>query len=178
MQIDFKILTHNTRLINFDIIIRDSFKQLHKDCILYSMPIDIENNLDCRKLFKNSVIVTLCNRIKTISVTDKKIVYINTNSLYIPQHIRNIVHKIIYQILDNLSISYISNDEEFTVFVNGLLNRDNDRLYLFNEVYNKISSSNIQTTYKKLMNYLKNNGLMFLYNSYFRGSTNKLIVLS
>lgn len=179
MQIDFKILTHNTRLINFDVIIRDSFKQLQQDCNLYSLPLDIENSLDCCKLFKNSVIVTLCNRIKSISVTDKKIVYINTSSSYIPPHFKDIVLKIVYQILDNMSVAYIVNDESFNSFCEGLINRNNDKLYLFNEAYNKIASNNnVQSTYKKLMSYLKNNGLIFLYNSYFRGSTNKLIVLS
>lgn len=179
MQIDFKINTHNTRLINFDVIIRDAFKQLQQDCELYSLPVDIEANLDCCKLFKNAIIVNLCNRIKSISITDKKIVYLNVESIYIPSHIKDFCIKIFYQILDNMSIVYIVNNESFNLFCEGLTLRNNDKLYIFNEAYTKLTRViNIQSTYNKLMKYLKNNGLLFLYKSYFKGSTNKLIVLS
>lgn len=179
MQIDFKIQTHNTRIINFDVILRDSFKKLNEDCVLYSLPIDIVSNNDCCKLFKNAVIVTLCNRIKSISLMDKKIIYVNTNSNFIPLHVTDFTLKIVYQILDNMSIAYIINNESFSLFCDQLSNRNNDKLYLFNTAYNTITgNSKLPTTYKKLMAYLKANGLMFLYNAYFRGSTNKLIVLS
>lgn len=178
MQIDLKIPSHNTRLINFDVILRDSICLFKEDCIKYALSFDptIDSNV-CR-LLQNSIIITLCDRIKAISLIEKKVIYINTSSNFLPANQQEFILDMVKNILDNMAIPFILHVEDYNTFISKLIERNNDSLYLFNEAYNKFSKrNNTSSNYKKLMSFLKSSGLIFL-QSYFKGSTNKLIVLS
>lgn len=179
MQTDFKIATHNTILINFDALARDTFTYFIKDCELYAIIPNIESSKDCVKLFKNAFIITLCNRIKNISLLDKKIIYIDSNTHIMPEQIKPKILNIIYEILNSMSLVYIVGTDNYDVFITNLQSRNKSNLYVFNQAYNLlISRNNLATAYKRLKTYLRQNGLIFLYDKYFKGATNKLIVMS
>jgi hypothetical protein len=174
MQIDYKIPTHGVRLLNFDVILRDSISRTKLDCNKYLLNFDIETDNNVRKLFINNLIITTCERIKTTTLIDKIIVYVNTNTYLLP--VDSTIKNLIVKILNSISINYISADVSFDNFINNLTNRDIDSMYIFNKAYNKFRSNCTLNT-KKLIKFLKTNGLIYLTNTYFKDTSNKMIVL-
>lgn len=175
MQIDFKIPTYNVRIINFDVILRDTLKIFKSDCFKYSLPTEPFYNTDCKKLFIHALIVSICDRIKSIHTIEKKLLYVNQNTSYISLEMKDSVLKLINKVLSNLSLVSILGDSCFNKYTNELLHRNVDSMYLFNIAYNKINkNSNINLN--KLLAFLKVNGLIFLFNTYFKDTSNKMAV--
>ncbi len=176
MQIDFKIPTYGVRIINFDVILRESLKIFNSDCLKYSLPMDPLYNVDCNKLFINALIVSICDRVKSIHTIDKKLFYINQNTPYLSSESKDTILKLILKVFSNLSLVSIIGESCFNKYTNELLHRDVDSIYLFNIAYNKINKNSSNINLNKLLAFLKVNGLVFLFNTYFKDTSNKMAV--
>jgi len=178
MQIDLKIPTHDVRLLNFDVIIRDVVKTSQLKCIEYSLDFDPITNVNCRRIFINYFVLEVCNRIKSLGTSEKVLLYINQNTWLLSNNTKQDYIQLFVQVIDILSVKYIINDMSFDMYADKLINRDGDCIYLFTKTYSKISFTKTisKSKYNKLLNFLKTNGLSFLMNTYFQDTYNKMIV--
>lgn len=174
MQIDYKIPTHGVNLLNFDVILRDTIKCSKDKCIEYNLIFDPVDNIESKRIFINFLVITLCERIKSLS-SNRHIIYINNQTTLLPTS-NNLYFDIINIVLDLLSLKYITYNKTFESFCNDLSNRDSDSLYVFDKAFQKTTTKINKVNYKKLTTFFKSNGLLFLYNTYFQNTNNKMVL--
>lgn len=157
------IIYNNALIVNIDNILLNTLK--------YIKELDI-SSLDTQKLFLNYFIIEVCEKLKKIN-NIKSILYLNTQLPQINVYEIPIYLKLIEKILKILSIPYIKQPFALDIFNKRLLDKSDNELVSF-ELANLKSNKNI--TGKKIINFLKRNGLTFLHDTYFKDPSNKLVL--
>ena len=131
----------------------------------------ISNN-DTKKLFLNYFIIEVCEYLKTIKQS-KYAFFINSNLPVINKEESDIYLKLIEEVLQILSITYIKKSKSLSLFYKNLLEMVDEELISL-EIIKTISKK--KNSSKSLLNFLKRNGLTFLHDTYFKNPSNKLVL--
>jgi len=173
MTIEHKITKYNLILLNFDYILKGTFSKYNED--IYNL--NVENNLnkkDTQKLFINSLIITICERMKQ----GKTALYINRNTLYLNNDERDIILQITLKTLKKLPFQFIISDIPVDFFVERIHNNEVDSLILIETQLHYTNNYDTLTySLRNLQKFLKTYSLTYLYDAYFKQLTNKLLVV-
>jgi len=128
--------------------------------------------IDTQKILLNYFIIEVCEHLKRNN-NIKNILYLNTLLPLINIYEAPVFLKLIEKILKILSISYIKQPYSLNIFYKNLLSKSDSELVSF-ELANSYSKKN--NTSKKIVAFLKRNGLTFLHDTYFKDPSNKLVL--
>lgn len=177
MIIDCKIPRYNIKLLNFDYILKYTFKKYNTDINLYNIRNDFKYK-DTQKIFINALIVTLCDRIKSMSVGEPIAIYVNRNTFMIPQEENDILINLILKTLKKLPFQFINNNTTVDFFLDEIHNNVVDTVVtLETQLYYSNNFDVLRFSFKSLIKFLKSYNLSYLYDVYFKQSANKLLVV-
>lgn len=177
MLIDYKIQQYNVRLLNFDYIFREAFKDYHtkQDAIGFN---DDLKTKTAQKFLQNSLIISLCNRIKAIKSQEKVVLYVNTDSTYISSADKDTILTLTDTILRNLPFIYMFNNHNLSTFVAGVQENDMESLIKLEYMKAAIDSADIiGLSLVKMRTFLNREGLNYLANTYFKELSNKIVLI-
>ena len=129
-------------------------------------------NTDTQKILLNYFIIEICEHLKRNN-NIRNILYLNSLLPLINVYEASVYLKLIEKILKILSISYIKQPCSLDIFSKKLLDKSDNELISFELVNTNSKKSN---TSKKIVTFLKRNGLTFLYETYFKDPSNKLVL--
>ena len=177
MLIDYKLLKYNIRLLNFDYVLRETFKKYNADISLYGIRNDFKYK-DTQKIFINSLIVTLCDRIKAMALREPVAIYVNRNTLIIPLEENNLLLNLILKTLKKLPFQFIIGDDTVDFFISEIHNNVVDSVVLLEtQLHYSNNFDVLRFSFKNLIKFLKTYDLIYLYNVYFKQLSNKLLVV-
>ena len=177
MLIDCKLTRYNIRLLNFDYILKKSFDKYNHDISLYGIRNDFKHK-DTQKIFINSLIVTLCDRIKLMNYKESIAIYININTMIIPKVETEVIFKLIYKALKKLPFQFITGDTSVDFFIDGIHNNVVDKVVsLETQLYYSNNFDVLNFSFRDLIKFLKSYNLCYLYDVYFKQLSNKLLVV-
>ena len=177
MIIDCKLPKYNIRLLNFDYILKYVFEKYNADIDLYGIRNDFKYK-DTQKIFINALIVTLCDRIKTITTHESIAIYVNKNTMLIPHEENSVLIDLILKALRKLPFQFIINDISVDFFLNEIHNNVVESVVtLETQLHYSNNFDVLKFSFQSLIKFLKSYNLSYLYDVYFKQSTNKLLVV-
>ena len=177
MIIDCKIPRYNIKLLNFDYILQHTFYKYNADIDLYNIRNDFKYK-DTQKIFINALIVTLCNKIKTLSGCESIAIYVNRNTFMIPQDESDVLLALIFKSLKKLPFQFITNDTTVDFFLDEIHNNVAETVVeLETQLFYSKNFDVTRFSFKSLFKFLKSYDLVYLYDVYFKQSSNKLLVV-
>lgn len=177
MIIDCKIPRYNVKLLNFDYILQHTFQKYNTDINSYNIRNDFKYK-DTQKIFINALIVTLCNKIKVMPSSETIAIYVNRNTLMIPQEENDVLIKLILKTLRKLPFQFINNNTTVDFFLDEIHNNVvSTVIELETQLYYSKNFDVTRFSFKSLFKFLKSYDLVYLYDVYFKQSSNKLLVV-
>ena len=177
MLIDCKLPKYNIRLLNFDYILKNVFEKYNTDISLYGIRNDFKYK-DTQKIFINCLIVTLCDKIKAMSLREPVAIYINRNTRLIPSEEFDIIFNLIHKTLKKLPFQFIISDTTVDFFIDGIHNNVVDRVVLLEtQLHYSNNFDVLRFSFKNLIKFLKSYDLCYLNDVYFKHISNKLLVV-
>ena len=177
MIIDYKLTRYNIRLLNLDYILKKSFDKYNHDISLYGIRNHFKHK-DTQKIFINSFIVTLCDRIKAMALREPVAIYINRNTRHIPKEEFDIVFNLIHRALKKLPFQFIIGETSVDFFIDGIHNNVVDKVVtLETQLYYSNNFDVLKFSFRDLIKFLKSYNLCYLYDVYFKQLSNKLLVV-
>jgi hypothetical protein len=177
MLIDCKIPQYNIRLLNFDYILKHTFQRYNNDASKYGVS-NCFKQKDTQKLFINALIVTLCDKIKSMNGYESVAIYINRNTYMIPHTESDIILPIILKTLKKLPFQFIISDNTVDFFLDAIHNNVVEFVILLESQLNYSNNFDVlKFSFKGLIKFLKTYDLIYLYNVYFKQLGNKLLVV-
>lgn len=177
MLIDHKLLKYNISLLNFDYVLRETFKKYNADISLYGICNDFKNR-DTQKIFINALIIALCDRIKLMSCRESIAIYVNRNTLLIPHEESSLLIGLILKALKKLPFQFIIGEITVDYFINEIHNNVVDSVVLLEtQLYYSNNFDVFKFSFRDLIKFLKSYNLCYLYDVYFKQLSNKLLVV-
>ena len=177
MLIDCKIPRYNIKLLNFDYVLQHTFKKYNIDIKLYGIRNDFKYK-DTQKIFINALIITLCDRIKAMTSTELIAIYVNTNTIILPNEENKVIINLILKTLKKLPFQFIVGETTVDFFINEIHNNVVDSIILIESQLNYRNNFDVlKYSFKPLVKFLKSYDLCYLYNTYFKQLANKLLVV-
>lgn len=175
--IDLKTPHYNLKLLNFDLVLRDTFNRFNADCTTYSVPNDFKGK-DTQKIFINSLIISICEKIKENKSYTKIALYINRNTVIINDEERHGVFNIILKTIKKLPFQFIVSDIPVDFFISRIHNNVVDSVVLLETQLQYTNNyDTLKFSFKALYKFLEKNKLTYLYDVYFKRIGNKLLVV-
>lgn len=177
MLIDQYIPRYNIRILNFDFILKNAFAKFNEDIHVYGINSNFKHK-DVQKLFINSLIVTICERVKLLRNSETVAIYVNSDTIMIPREERDVIFNIIHKTLKKLPFQFIISEITVDYFLDRLHNNDVETVVMLeSQLYYSNNFDVLKFSFKSLLNYLKSYELVYLYNTYFKQISNKMLVI-
>ena len=177
MLIDHKLLKYNIRLLNFDYVLRETFKKYNADISLYGIRNDFKYK-DTQKIFINSLIVTLCDRIKAMALKEPVAIYVNRNTNIIPYEENSVLLGLVLKSLKKLPFQFIIGEITVDYFIDEIHNNVVDSVILLEtQLHYSNNFDVLKFSFRDLIKFLKSYNLCYLYDVYFKQLGNKLLVV-
>ena len=177
MLIDHKLLKYNIRLLNFDYVLKETFKKYNADISLYGIRNDFKYK-DTQKIFINALIVVLCDMIKARDYKESIAIYVNRNTRLIPSEEFDIIFNLIHKTLKKLPFQFIIDETTVDFFIDGIHNNVVDRVVLLEtQLHYSNNFDVLRFSFKTLIKFLKAYDLCYLNDVYFKHISNKLLVV-
>jgi hypothetical protein len=177
MLIDQYIPRYNIRILNFDFILKNTLTKFNEDIQLYGIDSNFKYR-DVQKLFINSLIVTVCERVKLLRNAETIAIYVNSDTLLLPHDERDVIFKIIHKTLKKLPFQFIISEITVDYFLDRLHNNDVETVVMLeSQLYYSSNFDVLKFSFKSLLKFLKSYELVYLYNIYFKQIGNKMLVI-
>jgi hypothetical protein len=177
MLIDQYIPRYNIRVLNFDYILKKTLSKFNTDIHIYGIDSNFKNK-DVQKLFINSLIVVICERIKLIKCAEVVAIYINRNTLLLPSEESEVIFNLIHKTLKKLPFQFIISEVTVDYFLDRLHNNDVETVVMLeSQLYYSSNFDVLKFSFKSLLKFLKTYELVYLYNIYFKQIGNKMLVI-
>lgn len=177
MLIDQYIPRYNIRILNFDFILKNAFAKFNDDIHVYNINSNFKHK-DVQKLFINSLIVTICERVKLLRNSETVAIYVNSDTIMLPREEKDVIFNIIHKTLKKLPFQFIISEITVDYFLDRLHNNDVETVVMLeSQLYYSNNFDVLKFSFKSLLNYLKSYELVYLYNTYFKQISNKMLVI-
>ena len=177
MTIDLKIPRYNLKLLNFDFILKETFISFNKDIALYHLTNNLKNK-DTQKIFINSLVVSICERIKSIKAIGKVVIYVDRNTLFLNSEERDEIIDLSLKVIKKLPFQFIISEMSVDFFADRIHNNVVDAIIVLEkQMLYTDSYDTLKFSFKDLHKFFKKYNLTYLYEVYFKRLDNKILAV-